>query len=50
MDAAEGERYAAAWRYIGFKSRAVRRFSNSEHSPEDGPVGPKHAAIDAISM
>jgi hypothetical protein len=37
---------AIALKYIDLRSSAARRFSNSEQLPEDGHVGPKHAAID----
>jgi hypothetical protein len=33
---------------IDFRTSAVRRFSRSEHLPEDGQVGPEHVAIDVI--
>jgi hypothetical protein len=36
--------------HIDLRSNAVQRFSKSEQLPEDGQVGPKHAAISVILM
>jgi hypothetical protein len=37
-----------AWKYIDFRTSAVRRFSKSEQLPEDYQVRPKHVAVDVI--
>jgi hypothetical protein len=36
--------------YIDLVASVVRRLSNSEELPQDGQVGPKHVAINAILM
>jgi hypothetical protein len=41
---------AIAWKYVDFRSGTMRRFSKSEHLPEDGQIWPKHVAIDMILM